>query len=228
MTGEILEKKIEELLHGVVTLGGMVEKSALDAVNSLVNGDMKLAKKVYAGDNEINQRRFDLQTQALIFIATQQPMARDLRVVAAVLDIISELERMGDYAKGIARINIMMGDEKILKPMDELLTMAELAVSMLHRAIEAFIFCDEGQARSIPNEDDEIDILYNKVYSALLNVMMDDPSMIDSATYLLWASHNLERFADRVTNVCERTIFVITGKLIQLDMSDDEYRKLIS
>jgi len=149
-------------------------------------------------------------------------MARDLRVMAAILEIVGELERMGDYAKGIALISIRIGDAPFVKPLVDIPCMAELTAGMLHRALETFIASDVETARHIPDEDDAIDDLYNRVYRELLDIMLHDPSTIDNATYLLWVAHNLERTADRVTNICERTIFVETGEMVEIDNADDK------
>lgn len=222
MTRETLERKIQELLDDLLELGSLVEQATLQAVDSLKDRDIEASKSIYAGDQVINDKRFDIESQCMIVMASQQPMATDLRILASMLEISTELERMGDYAKGIALINIRMGDEPLLKPLVDLPRMAEITVDMLHRALEAFAKGDVEQARAIPKEDDRVDHLYNQIYRELITFMISDPSFIDRANYLMWASHNLERMADRVTNICERTIFVATGELIELDSSDDE------
>ena len=153
-------------------------------------------------------------------------MATDLRVVAAVLEIAGELERIGDYAKGIAKINLMIGNEKLIKPIVDLPRMAQIASSMLHRSLEAFVLRDVDLAYAIPNDDDEVDALYLQVYRELLTLMMANPSTIDQATYLIWAAHNLERAADRVTNICERVVFTVTGELTEMDVKEGESRAL--
>ena len=225
MTRETLERKIRELLDGVLLLGSMVEQATLDAVDSLKRRDVEASRRIYADDKRINDKRFDIETDCLIVIATQQPLATDLRILASILEIITELERMGDYAKGIARINVDMGDEPLLKPLIDIPRMAQLATSMLHRALQAFVNADEKAARAIPREDDQIDVLYNQVHRDLLDIQIKDPTTVDRANALLWAAHNLERLADRVTNICERAIFVATGKLLELDVTDDELDK---
>jgi phosphate transport system protein len=222
MTRETLDRKIEELLDDVLILGSMVEQATLEAVETLRKRDVEGSHRVYNDDQQINDKRFDIEHQTLILIATQQPMASDLRTAAAILEIITELERMGDYAKGIARININMGEERLLKPLHDLPRMAELAVDMLHKAVVAFVNKDVDLAKTIPDEDDKVDELFIHINQELINFMIEDPSMIDRANHLMWAAHNLERFADRVTNICERTIFVATGEMFEMDISDDE------
>jgi phosphate transport system protein len=175
---------------------------------------------VIAGDRVINEKRFAIEDQALGLIATQQPMAGDLRTLAAILDITSELERIGDYAKGIAKVSLMIGEEPLVKPLVDVPRMAEKARDMLHRALEAFVQRDTDMARAIPTEDDEVDDLYNQVYRELITYILADPSTIERANYLLWVAHNLERAADRVTNICERVIFTATGEVVEMDVED--------
>ena len=153
-------------------------------------------------------------------IAMQQPVAVDLRVLAAVLDIADELERIGDYAKGIAKINLRIGSGPMLKPLVDIPAMAEKASDALHRSLEAFVAREVELARALPKEDDEVDFLYNQVYRELMTYILGDPAAIEQANYLLWAAHNLERASDRVTNICERVIFTVTGELVEMDVED--------
>jgi phosphate transport system protein len=222
MTREAFDRQIQTLMDEILVLGSMVEDAIIESVESLKQRDTEKAKLIYKNDIKINQKRFQIENDALTTIATQAPMATDLRVLASVLDVASELERMGDYAKGIARINLRMGNKPLLKPLIDLPRMAEITVDMLHRALDAFIHLDVELARNIPKDDDMVDALYNQVYRELLTFMISDPSTIDQATYLLWVAHNLERTADRVTNICERTLFVQTGELHEIKSSDDE------
>ena len=224
MTRETLDRKTQELLDEILLLGSKVEEAILTAVDSLKNRDLVAAKRIYKGDKEINRKRYEIENETLILIATQQPMARDLRVMASILEIAGELERIGDYAKGIALINIRIGDEPLIKPLIDVPRMAEITADMLHHALGAFVENDVITARKIPEADDEVDALYNQVYRELLTFMIKDPSTIDSATYLLWVAHNLERAADRVTNICERTLFVESGELAEIKPTDDELK----
>jgi phosphate transport system protein len=152
-------------------------------------------------------------------IATQQPMASDLRIILAVLNIISEVERIGDYAEGIAKIAIMIGDEPPLKPLIDIPRMADKTVDMLRRSLDAFIKRDAAAAKAISTEDDMVDQLYDQVFRELLTFMAEDPKTITRATRLIWVAHNLERSADRVTNICERVVFVVTGKMEEIGAS---------
>jgi phosphate transport system protein len=132
---------------------------------------------------------------------------------------------MGDYAKGIANINIRMGEEALLKPLIDIPRMAQKGADMLHRALSAFINEDVEAAKAIPIEDDEVDALYNQIYHELMLIIIQDPRSIERANWLLWVGHNLERVADRVTNICERTIFIATGEFGEIKSSDDEFWK---
>jgi phosphate transport system protein len=222
MIREAFERDLQGLQDEVLGLGSMVEKAIIESVQILKKRDLEEARRLIAEDRILNEKRFAIENDTLVLIATQQPMAGDLRVLAAVLAIISELERIGDYAKGISKINLMIGEEPLIKPLVDLPRMAEKARDMLHRALEAFVQRDVGLARAIPDEDDEVDALYNQVYRELLTIIMANPRTIDQATYLLWAAHNLERAADRVINICERVVFTVTGKLMEMDVEEGE------
>ncbi|MDI6770272.1 MAG: phosphate signaling complex protein PhoU [Anaerolineales bacterium] len=224
MLRKTFESDIQQLKDELLLLGSMVEQQTLDAVEALKKRDLEAARRIYAADAKINEKRFAIENQVMILIATQQPMAHDLRLLASIFEVSAELERMGDYAKGIAKVNIRMGDEPLLKPLIDIPRMAKIASSMLHRALTAFVNEDAEAARAIPEEDDEVDGLYNQVYRELMTYVMSDPRTIDRANYLLWAAHNLERMADRVTNICERTIFIVTGEMTEIDVSDDEMK----
>jgi phosphate transport system protein len=219
MIRKTFEHELQEVKDEVLLLGSMVEQAVMDAMDSLKKRDLEASRKVYEQDRQINEKRFDIEHKCMILIATQQPMARDLRLLASLLDVASELERMGDYAKGIATINLRMGDQPLLKPLIDLPRMANIATSMLHRALTAFIHDDVETARAIPPEDDEVDALYDQIYRELMTFVIADPKTIERANFLLWAAHNLERMADRVTNICERTIFVVTGEIKEIPTS---------
>lgn len=223
---ETLDRSIQKVMDEVLVLGSMVEEAIHSAVESLKQRDIDASYRIYFADQKINAKHFEIEDSCIVLIATQQPMAKDLRLLAAVLEIVTELERIGDYAKGIARINILMGDEPLVKPLIDIPRMTELGLDMLRRALSAFVSGDVDAARAIPKEDDMIDSLYNQVYRELVTYMIDDTSTIDRANYLLWTAHNLERMADRVTNICERTIYMVIGEMRELDRTDDELSKL--
>ncbi|MBC7250393.1 MAG: phosphate signaling complex protein PhoU [Anaerolineae bacterium] len=220
MPRETFDRKLQILQDEVLILGSMVENALTGAVETLKQRDMEGSRRLIAEDRAINKKRFAIEADALVLIATQQPMASDLRILAAILDIASELERIGDYAKGIAKVNLMIGEQPLLKPLIDVPRMAEKARDMLHRALDAFIRQDIELARAIPLEDDEVDGLYNQVYRELMTYVISDPRTIDQANHLLWVAHNLERAADRVTNICERVVFTVTGKMIEMDVEN--------
>ena len=223
MLRKTFENEIQQVKDGVLILGSMVEQAILNSVDALKKRDLKAANEILEADKLINQKRFENENQLMILIATQQPMAHDLRLLASCMEIISELERMGDYAKEIANINIGMGDTPLLKPLIDIPRMAEKDVDMLHRALTAYVNEDIEAARVIPIEDDEVDALYNQVYRELMTFVIQDPKTMERANWLLWVAHNLERVADRVTNICERTVFIVTGELIEIDNTDAEF-----
>ena len=220
MPRETFERELQRLQDQTMALGSMVEEAIMASTDVLKRRDMEGSRRVIAQDRLVNEKRFAIENDALVLIATQQPMAGDLRTIAAVLDITSELERMGDYAKGIAKINLLIGEGPLLKPLVDVPRMAEKTCDMLHRALDAFARRDTETALAIPTEDDEVDSLYNQVYRELITYILADPRVIEQANYLLWVAHNLERAADRVTNICERVIFTVTGKMVELDVKE--------
>ncbi len=197
-------------------MGSMVEKAIQRSVDALRNRDLVLARRIVEQDEEINRLRFDIEEKCIALIATQEPVARDLRDIVAVLNIIVDLERMGDHAEGIARICIMIGDQPPIKPLIDIPRMAEKAQLMLHRSLDALVERDAELAVQICQDDDEVDALYDQVYKELLVYMINDPKAIDRATHLLWVAHNLERIADRSTNIAERVVFLVTGHMQEL------------
>ncbi len=222
MPRKTFDQELQRLEDEVLVLGSMVEKAIIESVEALKNRDQEAARRLVAGDRAINEKRFAIEADALTLIATQQPLASDLRTIATVLEITTELERMGDYAKGIAKVNLMMGEEPPLKPFAQVARMGEKARHMLHQALEAFVQRDVALARAIADEENEMDALHNQVYRELLAFIMDDPSTINRATYLLWVAHNLERTGDRVVNICERVVFTVTGEMVEMDVEEGE------
>jgi phosphate transport system protein len=220
MPRETFERELQRLQDEMLAMASIVENAITESVETLKRRDFEGSRRLIAQDRAINKKRFDIEADCLVAIATQQPMASDLRVLAAVLDIVSELERIGDYAKGIARINLMIGEGPLVKPLIDIPQMAQKARSMLHRALDAFVQRDVEIAHAIPAGDDEVDALYDQVYRELITYILADPRTIEQANHLMWAAHNLERAADRVTNICERVVFTVTGELAELDVKN--------
>jgi phosphate transport system protein len=222
MTRERFDRQMQLLLDQVLVLGSMVEQSVLDSLDALKRRDLATARRIYTADQHVNEKRYSIESNCITLIATQQPMARDVRFLAAILEIITELERIGDYAKGISKINQLLSEEPVDPViLNELQQMAKLGLDMLRRALDAFVIGDEKAARGIPEEDDLVDRLYNQIYTKLVGQMIADPATIDRANHMMWAAHNLERMADRVTNICERIVYVATGEMRELDTSEE-------
>jgi len=211
------ERELQRLEGELLELGDTVENAITESVQTLKKRDLQGSQSLVDNDRLINKRRYAIEADVLILIATQQPVAGDLRILAAILDITHELERIGDYAKGIAKISLRIGKGRLIKPLIDIPRMAEKAASMLHRGLDAFIRRDTDLARTLPSEDDEVDGLYNQVYRELMTHILADPKNIEGANSLLGVAHNLERAADRVTNICERVIFTVAGEVVELD-----------
>jgi phosphate transport system protein len=219
VTREAYVHQIQGLRDDVVAMSSMVDKAMARSVEALRLQNVQLARDVIRADSEINRIRWNIEERALLVIATQAPMARDLRRISAVIHIVTELERMGDHAAGNAKIVVETSEEPLLKPLVDIPRMCQLARAMLADSISAFINEDADAARAIVDRDDEVDNLYNQIYRELLTFMMADPATINRATRLLWAAHNLELIADRVTNICERVVFAATGAFEEMGVS---------
>jgi len=218
MARETFERQLQMLLDQVLVLGSMVEQAVLEALESLKRRDLAMARRIYEADLQINEKRYSIESGCITLIATQQPMARDVRFLAAILEIITELERIGDYAKGICKITQLISEEEIDPVLVyNLQQMANLGLDMLRRALDAFVKGDATIAREIPLEDGKVDALYNQIYHKLMEEMAADISTIERANHIMWAAHNLERMSDRVTNICERIVYVATGEMKELD-----------
>ncbi len=222
MLRRAFREELQRIQDEVLSLGSRVENALLEAVEALRQRDLVKAQQIIDADRIVNETRFAIEHDVLVIMATQQPAASDLRTLAAVLEIITELERIGDYGKGISKISLMIGDQPLLKPLIDIPLMAEKAVSMIHRALTAFANRDVELAMAIPKEDDEVDALYNRVYRDLVTYIVADPKSLDNANYLMWVAHNIERAADRSTNLCERVVFMVTGRMSELDTHDDQ------
>ncbi len=216
-TRSAFEREMQLLEDDLLLEGSMVEKQIERSMTALRALDRDLARRVIEQDTEIDRLRYHIEERAMQIIATQQPMATDLRAIIAALSMIVDMERMGDHAEGIAKIVLKHEDQPLLKPLVDLPRMAQIAAGMLRRALDAFVRRDVDAARRVIDEDDEIDALYDQVYRELLTYMLADPRNIDRATWLLWVAHNLERIADRATNIAERVVFLVTGHMEEIN-----------
>jgi phosphate transport system protein len=213
VTRETFDEQLKALEQDILDMGALVDKAIDLSVEALAKRDIELSRRVIREDEAINQAQHDIEEHCLVLIATQQPLASDLRVIFAIANIATELERMADHAKGIGQIGVMMGPREPLKPLVDIPRMARKARWLLERELEAFVNRDVELARSLGGEDDEVDRLYDQVFRELLIFMMDDPRTITRATYLLWVAHNLERTADRAINIGERVVFLVEGRV---------------
>jgi len=219
MLRQSYSKHIKDLEQEVTQMGEMVISAINRAVEALKILDAAEAKRIIAEDVLINKKRWELEEKCVDLIATQQPVASDLREMIAVLSISTDLERMGDYAEGISKIVLLHGNEPLVRPLVDIPQMAEIGLSMLRRSLEAFVNRDAKAAEAICTEDDKVDLLYEQVYRVLVSCMIENPRTITRATYLIWTAHNLERIADRVTNICERVVYLVTGAVPEVNVS---------
>ncbi len=220
MPRRTFRENMKALEEEIISQGELVNVALGLSVEALRDLDVTKAEKVINDDILINKKRWSIEEQCINLLATQQPVATDLRELIAVLSISTDLERMGDHAEGIGKIVIMHGDKPLLKPLVDIPKMADKASDMLTKSIDAFINKDAEAAKAICNEDDKVDELYDQIYRELLTFMIEDPMIITRGTYLLWAAHNLERIADRVTNICERIVFLVTGSMKKVKVSN--------
>jgi len=204
--------EMQEIKDEILLLGSMVEEAVMDSVKALKDNDLDGSRLVLLNDMNINRKRFEIEISILVLIATQQPAARDLRTLAASLTICTELERMGDYAKGIANINIRSQGLGLPSILRDIYSMAEKAVDMFHRAMTTFADEDIQTAQKIILEDDVIDECYTHLYYKAMDTLVGDPRNIERVNYVLSVIHNLERLGDRVTNLCEQVVYAVTGE----------------
>jgi phosphate transport system protein len=213
MGREHFQNLLRGLEQDLVGMGEMVIRAIERSVQALKNLDKAEAGRIIADDALINQKRRDIENQCIQLFATQQPVAGDLREIVSFMDLITNLERMGDHAKGIATLVVRHDQTPLLKPLIDIPRMAAKASEMIRKSLDSFMTQDVDAARAIIEMDNEVDALYEQIFRELLTYMMEDPKTITRAVYLIWVSHNLERIADRVTNICERIIFMVTGEI---------------
>ena len=212
-------RELRFLQEELLAVGGMVEKAIANAVDGLKRRDLEVSRQVILDDDAIDVRRHDIEERCVNLIARQQPIATDLRMIIAILHIVGELERMGDYAEGIAKLSLELGNAPPLKPLIDIPRMSDKAIQMLLKSLESFVNRNVEAARQVGDDDDEVDALYDQVYRELLTFMIEDPRTITRATYLLWVAHRLERIADRATNIAERVIYLVTGEHVEIQES---------
>ena len=219
MTRSGFERQLAEVQEDMLVMAGMVETSITQSIEALRLRDVALARRTIENDAEIDRRRYEVEEKCIELISLQASLASDLRTIISVLHISVDLERMGDHAEGIAKIALMLADEPPLKPYIDIPRMAEVAIDMLHGSVEAYKMRDTKRAREIIDMDDVVDALYEQVYHELLLLMINDPTLTQRATYMIWVAHNLERIADRTTNICERVVYLVEGRIQDLNVS---------
>ena len=220
MPRELFHKELTELQDDVLILGSMAEKAVVESVEALRSADLEWSQRIIDEDEAINKKRFDIEERAIFVIASQQPLASDLRAVMSAFMIITDLERIGDHAEGIARINLRLGEaEDVPRRMGYIPAMADRAIAMLRDSLNAYVERDVDESRRVCDADDEVDRLQDAVYDEAFRGMIANPAMIERNTYYLWTAHNLERIADRCTNICERVIYLVTGRMEEINVS---------
>jgi len=217
MTRKNFQHELKELTEDVVIMGSMVEKAIFRSMDALKNRTFGLAEQVIEDDKKINHKRFEIEEKCVSLIATQQPMASDLRVIISAIHLATDLERMGDYAAGISEITLLLRDDSMMQSYADILQMADIGTGMLHESLKAFVERDAESARNIAMRDDEVDSIYHKVLSKCITEMVENPNSVPVATRTIWVAHKLERISDRVTNICERVVFNVTGTMEELD-----------
>jgi len=228
MARRSFHQQLVRLEKEMLDLGDTVQEALMQSVKTLLDRNHPVSRELIAADRAINERCLAIESDALTLIATQQPLAGDLRTIFTAVEIANELERIADYAKGIAKVNLMMGEEPLLEPCLHLPVMASEVRDMLQASLQAFVDQDAAEARAIPQRDHLVDELHNRVYRELLALITSDPSTTNRATFLLWVVHNLERAGDRVINICERVVYNVTGEIVELDVQEGEYLGLES
>ena len=222
MQQNILQSQIKQLKDDLLTLGYMVEAANVTAATALMDNDQETARALIRNDALINNMRFALESGVINSLALQKPSAREVRTLTSILDLCTELERIGDYAKGISNVLFKSGGLGMPKLLKDIQYMARKSVDMLHRAMDAFVREDVESSRSILREDSLIDALYEQIYYEAINSVVEVPTNMERINYILWVAHNLERVADRTTNICERTIFIVTGRISELSVDEIE------
>src|SRR6266498_5700974 len=207
MARKTFDQEMQEVKDDILLLGSMVEDAVMESAQALKDNDLDRSRRVLTNNWLINRKRYEIETSIIVLIATQQPIAHDLRALAASLGVCTELERMGDYAKGIAVINLRSGGLSMPFIVREINSMADKALDMLHRALTTFAEDDATTAKTIIEYDDVIDKCYTNLYSDAVESVIGDPKNIERVNYVIWVAHNLERLGDRVTNICERVVY---------------------
>lgn len=217
MGREHFVQMINDVKQKVLRMGALVQVIIDTAVTSLKEQDLTIARKVYAMDDEIDQLELEIEKDCMMIIALQQPLAKDLRTIASVLKIITDLERMGDNAVNISKITLEIGKESLIKSLIDIPRMADIAQEMIKMSLDAFINEDITLAKKAAVRDEEVDQLYETVVNDIINILSEKKEFTKQGTKLMFLGRYLERIADHSTNICERTIYMITGELTEIN-----------
>ncbi len=218
MTREAFERELRKLREDVIAMGTRAGEAVHIAVEALKSRDTALAARIIADDDKIDALHLELEERCMRLLATQQPMATDLRTIAAVFAIVLDLERMADHAEGISRATRRLGDDPLVKPLVDIPKMEELVQEMLRDALQAFATRDVDLAVRMAKKDDLVDALRSTVFRELLAIMIREPEKVERALELLLVAQHLERAADHITNIGERVVYMVTGRLRELNI----------
>jgi len=209
-----LDHDLVDLRDDVLRLSSMVDKAIGESVRALGELNTSLAQDIIADDESINLFRFQIEQKCHQMLFLQQPTARDMRSVITAIHIAIELERIADHAAGISKLTIQLAQQPLIKPLVDIPKMCNISRKMLEDSLDAYVHWNSDLAHEVFKRDDLVDDLDKLVFKDLIDLMLDNPQNITGGTYLLWVAHNLERIADRITNICERVIFMVTGELM--------------
>ena len=211
-------KQLAQLDEDVLQLGSLARTAVARALDALTSGDMDLSREVVAADASINRLRFDVEAECYGLLATEQPVARDLRTIVSALTVSNDLERIGDHGKKIAGTHLRMFQSPMSMSLCDLPRLGQMALTMLDRGLHAYATHDRAEADAVCKADDQVDALYKQTFNVILSYMLENPRLIGFGTYLLQIAHEIERVADLATNIAERVIYSATGELVDLNV----------
>lgn len=217
MPRKVFDSHLEEMHTDLLRMGSMVEKQIFQCIESLVKEDSKLAQTVIDNDDIIDDMQKEIENKAIKLIAMQQPLAMDLRNIFTTTKIVTDLERIADHAVDIAKVTKRLNSDEYTNSLPDIQKMANMVKEMLKVSLDAYVQGDVKRAYDICKKDDEIDAIYKQIFSEFLLMMMENPKTINQATQFLFACKYLERIADHTTNICEGTIYLVTGEQIDLN-----------
>jgi len=217
MVRQSFDVELESMHHDLIRMGSVVEKQIDDCITALLRQDGEMAQRIIDDDDIVDKMETDIEEKCVKLIARQQPLAIDLRRIFTTIKIVTDLERIADHAVDIAKVTIRIKDEKYIKPLIDIPRMAEIVQGMIRDSLDSYVKLDTNMAETIGKRDDEIDGIYKQVFRELLVFMMEDPKTITQATQFLFICKFLERIADHVTNICEWTVYLVTGEYKDLN-----------